>query len=62
METVTVFWQKRDEIAPGVVATLSESGASVSAGPQRVRVGVNQGRRKRASLSWGGFSWRKTRR
>jgi Protein of unknown function (DUF4236) len=60
--TVTVFWRKSVKIAPGVVATLSERGASVSAGPEHAKVGVNSSARKRASLSWGGFSWRKSRR
>jgi hypothetical protein len=46
---------------PGVRTTLSKHDASVSAGPQHAKVGVSSSGRKRASLSWAGFSWRKTR-
>jgi hypothetical protein len=52
-------FRKSFRLAPGVRMTLSKRGASVSAGPRGVKVGVDSRGRRRVGLSWRGFSWRR---
>jgi Protein of unknown function (DUF4236) len=52
-------FRKSFRLAPGLRLSLSKRGASLSAGPRGAKVSASTTGRRRRSLGWRGFSWRR---
>lgn len=58
---MAIGFRKSFKVLPGVRVTLSKRGASASAGPKGAKVGASTTGKRRVSLGWKGFFWRRQR-